>query len=124
MRRTTDDLERMLRVARPAPREEFVRELERSLPARRAARERRRLRVVIAGTGAATALAAVAVAMSVSGLLPLTSGGGSPAEAERQCRTVVVERMERRPYFVRDRSGEPQVRYRLERVPRYIRRCR
>jgi hypothetical protein len=61
--------------------------------------------------------------MSVAGLVPYTSGG-SPAEAEQHCRTVVVERMERRPYFTRGRDGEIHARYREELVTRFVRRCR
>jgi hypothetical protein len=118
-----DDLERLLHRARPAPREEFVRELERSLPRQRTERDRRHLRVVVAGCGLATALAVVTLALSVTGLLPFTSGSTS-AQADRNCKTMIVERSERKPYFVRRRNGAVQVRYRLETVPRLVRRCR
>ena len=100
-----------------------MRELERSLPRQRTERDRRPLRVVVAGWGLATALAVVALGLSLVGLLPFTSGG-SPAQADRDCKTVMVERHQRRPYFVRDRNGDVEVRYRVEWVPRLVRRCR
>jgi hypothetical protein len=118
-----DDLERLLKRARPAPREEFVRELQRSLPRQRTERDRHHLRVLVAGWGLASALAVVALVLSVTGLLPLTSGS-SPAQADRNCTTMIVERSVRKPYFVRRREGEIQVRYRLEMEPRLVRRCR
>jgi hypothetical protein len=118
-----DDLERLLRLARPAPREEFVRELARSLPRQRTQRDHRQLRVLAVGWGLATALAVVTLALSVTGLLPLTSGS-SPAQADRNCKTMIVERSTREPYFVRRGNGAVQVRYRVETVPRLVRRCR
>lgn len=118
-----DDLERLLRLARPAPREEFVRELARSLPRQRTERDRRQLRVLAVGWGLASALAVVALALSVTGLLPLTSGS-SPAQAGRNCKTMIVERSARKPYFVRGRNGTIHVRYRVEIVPRFVKRCR
>ena len=123
MSQSPDHLERLLRRARPAPREEFVRELERSLPVQRTEHDRLRLRVMVAGCGLATALAVVAIGLSVVGLLPFTSGGGK-AQADRGCKTVTVERNQRRPYFVHDRNGDVEVRYRVERMPRLVRRCR
>jgi hypothetical protein len=65
-----EDLERPVRTARATPRAEFLRDLERSLPARRVARDRRCVRVAIAGLGLASALAAVAFALSATGPLP------------------------------------------------------
>jgi hypothetical protein len=118
-----DDLERLLQRARPSPREEFVRELERSLPRQRTRRDRRQLRVLVAGCGLAGALAVVALALSVTGLLPLTSGS-SRAQADRNCKTMIVERSERKPYFVRRRDGAIRVRYRVVTEPRLVRRCR
>jgi hypothetical protein len=117
------DLEDLLSRSCPAPREEFVRELERAMPGQWAEHDRRRLRIVLAGCGLATVLAAVAIGLSVVGLLPFTSGG-SRAQADRDCRTVSVERSERQPYFVLARNGDVEVRYRVERVPRLVRRCR
>ena len=109
-------------MARPVPREEFVRELERSLLAPWVERERRHLRLVVAGWALASALAIGGLGISLAGLLPLTSGD-SPARADPDCRTVMVERLERRPRFVRTRDGEIQVRYRREWSPRFVRRC-
>jgi hypothetical protein len=112
-----------MRAARPMPRPGFVTDLERTLRTRTAKRDRRRLRVAFAGAAFAVALAALLLVMSVSGLLPFTSGG-SPATARQDCRNVVTHPMERRPYFVRDRSGELHVRYRYEVVRRVVKRCR
>ena len=100
-----------------------MRELERALPLQRAARDRRHLRIMVAGAGLATLLAVAAAALSLVGLLPFSSGG-SPAQADRDCTSMVVERSERRPYFVRGRSGEVEVRYRAAWLPRLVRRCR
>jgi hypothetical protein len=122
--RAPDDLERLLRSARLTPRPEFVRELECSLFLRRAERERRRLRVAIAGAGLATALAAVAIVAGIAGLLPFSSGSAHRVQAQPACRWVIVERRERRPYFVRDRKGAIRVRYRVVTVPRPVKRCR
>ena len=121
-----DDLERLLRAARAAPSEAFVCELERSLvgrPARKPDRGRVRVRVLVAGSGLAAGLAAVAVLLAVAGLLPFTSSAGR-ARAGEDCRITPVERVERRPYFVRDGEGNFEVRFRVERVPRLVRRCR
>ena len=98
-------------------------ELERALPRQRAARDRRHLRIMVAGAGLATVLAVAAAALSMVGLLPFGSGS-SPAQADRDCTSMVVERSERRPFFVRGRSGGIEVRYRAEWVPRLVRRCR
>ena len=112
-----------MRAARPTPRPEFVARLESSLAPRPVRRDRRVLRVAIAGAAFTAVLVAVAVAMSVGGLLPLTSGG-SPASAGEDCRNVVIHPTERRAYFVRDRNGDLQVRYRDEVVRRVVKRCR
>jgi hypothetical protein len=112
-----------MRAARPTPRPDFVTELERSLLTGAPTRDRRRLRVAFAGAAFAVVLAALVVAMSISGLLPFTSGG-SPASARQDCHNVVIHPTERRPYFVRDRSGELHVRYHSEVVRRVVKRCR
>jgi hypothetical protein len=112
-----------MRAARPTPRPDFVTELERSLRSRTVKHDRQRLRVAFAGVAFAIVLAALVVAMSVSGLLPFTSGG-SPATARQDCHNVVTDTTERRPYFVRDRKGELQVRYNTEVVRRVVKRCR
>jgi hypothetical protein len=117
------ELERLLRRARPEPREEFVRGLRQTLLLPRIERDRHHLRVVMAGWALATALAVGGLALSVVGLLPLTSGD-RPAQAGPRCETVLTERRARRPYFVRASGGELRVRYRTEQVPRVVRRCR
>lgn len=99
-----------------------MRELERSLLAPWVERERRHLRLVVAGWALASALAVGGLGVSLTGMLPLTSGD-TPARADPECRTVRVERLERRPRFVRTRDGEIQVRYRREWTPRFVRRC-
>ena len=119
-----DDLERLLRAARPAPPAAFVGELERSLIGRPARKpERRRWRVLVAGSGLAAGLAAVAVLLAVTGLLPFTSSARR-ADAGENCRTVHVQRTERHPYFVRGSDGRLEVRFRVERVPGLAKRCR
>ena len=118
-----DDLERLLRRARPAPRPEFVSELERSLPLRRRKQPRPRLTVALAGAGFAAVLAALVVSLSVAGLLPFSSSGHG-AQAEQRCKEVVVERSQRVPQFVQDRRGNIRVRYHTKVVPRLVKRCR
>jgi hypothetical protein len=123
-----EELERLLRAARPAPREEFVSELERCLPLHRSERvrpprRRRRFRLAIGAVSLATGLAFVALLLSIVGLLPFGEGE-RPARAGRECRTVTVERRERVPVFVRDKEGNPTVRYELRTVPHLVRRCR
>jgi hypothetical protein len=121
---TPEDLERLLRAGRPVPRPDFVRELERELIPGRARTDRERVRVAIAGLGLAFALGAVLIVLGAVGLLPIHLGGGSGAEAERDCRTVMVERTERVPSIARDASGEFVVRYHTQTVSRPVRRCR
>lgn len=100
-----------------------MRELERSLPRQRTERDRSHLRVLVAGWSLAAALAVVALALSVTGLLPFTSGSTS-AEAGRNCKTLIVERAERKPYFLRLPDGTVEVRYHVRTAPRLVRRCR
>jgi hypothetical protein len=121
---TPEDLERLLRTGRPVPPPDFVAGLERMLIPPRPRTDRVRMRVGIAGLGFAFALAAMAIALGATGLLPMQVGGGSDAEAERDCRTVIVERRERVPSFARDADGELVVRYHTQTVSRPVRRCR
>jgi hypothetical protein len=121
---TPEDLERLLRTGRPRPQPDFTRALERKLIPERPRRERRQLRVLIASVGLAFALGAMVIALGAAGLLPIQIGGGSRAQAERDCGMVMVERRERIPSFERDRNGEPVVRYHTETVQRPVRRCR
>jgi hypothetical protein len=119
-----DDLDRLLRAARPAPPAAFVCELERSLAGRLARKpDNWRVRMLVAGSGLAAGLAAVAILLAVGGLLPFTSSAGR-ADADEDCPITHVERIERRPYLVHDSEGKLQIRYRLERAPRLVRRCR
>jgi hypothetical protein len=121
---TPEDLERLLRAGRPAPRPDFVSALERGLIPRSPRSGRARMRVAIAGVGFAFALAGMVIALGAVGLLPIQLGGGSGAQAERDCRTVMVQRKERVPSFVRDANGEITVRYHTQTVSRPVRRCR
>jgi hypothetical protein len=121
---TPEDLERLLRAGRPVPPPDFVGALERKLIPRRPRTDRVRMRVAIAGVGFAFALAAMVIALGAAGLLPIQLGGGSGAQAERDCRTVIVARKERVPLFVRDANGELVVRYHTQTVSRPVRRCR
>jgi hypothetical protein len=123
MSHALDDLERLLRAARPAPPAAFVCDLERSLVGRPPRQpDRRRLRVLVAGSGLAAGLAAVAAVLAVAGLLPFTSSAGR-ADAGQNCRTIQVERIERHPYFVHAGDRGLQVRFQVERVSRQVRRC-
>jgi hypothetical protein len=118
------ELEQLLVNARPAPRPEFVRELERSLqPSRRPAR-RPRLRVALAGVGVAGALAGAAAVAGIVGVLPGSSGSPHGATAKPRCERVLVDRRIRQPYFVHDRKGVLHVRYRVVTEPRLVTRCR
>ena len=121
---TPEDLERLLRAGRPVPPPDFVAGLERTLIPPRPRTDRVRMRVGIAGLGFAVALAAMAIALGAAGLLPIQVGGGSDAEAERDCRTVIVERRERVPSFARHADGELVVRFHTQTVSRPVRRCR
>ena len=121
---TPEDLERLLRAGRPVPRPDFVPALERRLIPRRPRPDPVRIRVAAAGVGLAFALAAMIIALGATGLLPIQLGGGSGAQAERDCRTVMVERKQRVPSFVRDANGELVLRYHTETVSRPVRRCR
>ena len=121
---TPEDLERLLRAGRPVPPPDFVAGLERTLIPPRPRTDRVRMRVGIAGLGFAFALAAMAIALGAAGLLPIQVGGGSDAEAERDCRTVIVERRERVPSFARHADGELVVRFHTQTVSRPVRRCR
>jgi hypothetical protein len=116
------ELERLLRRARPEPRPAFVAGLRRSLFDAPVARSHHRLQAVAVGWALAGALALGGLVLSVVGLLPLSSG--ERAEADRNCKTVLIERSERRPVFERGPDGELRVRRVLVQTPRYVRRCR
>jgi hypothetical protein len=116
-----DEMERLLRAARPEPRREFVEVLERRLLPRR---QRRRLPRAFAVAATAAALAMVGAILSVLGTLPGRLGGDRPANAKDDCKTVMVERIVRRPHFVVGRDGALRLAYRPERVRRPVQRCR
>jgi hypothetical protein len=121
MRSMPDDVDELLRAARPEPRAEFVRELEARLLARRAPR---RPRTLALGLACAVALAATVLVLGVAGALPLHLSGDEPATATDECETVLVQRTERRPVLVVTRAGELRVRYRTAQVQRPVKRCR
>ena len=116
-----NDPEHLLRAARPEPRPEFVDQLEeRILPARRSSRRPR----LLAAVCAAAALGAVLAVLAVAGALPTPLQRDKPASAKDSCRTVVIERVERRPRFVVGEDGEVKLSYRRESVRRPVTRCR
>lgn len=119
-----EDLERLLRNSTPTPRPGYVHELERSLRLRPHRRPARRLRLAIAASGLAAGLAAVVLVAAVVGLLPGSSGSPGGVQAKPRCQQVVVKRRIRQPYFVTDRQGNVQVRYRTIVAPRPVKRCR
>jgi hypothetical protein len=121
----TEDLERLLRAARPTPRPEFVRELEAALPGRVGRRPplRARRRVLFTATGFAGALAGLALLLGVAGVLPVSSQRGQPAQADDPCRTVIIERRERQPVFEKGPDGEIRLRFVPTVVPRPVKRC-
>jgi len=93
-----DGYDRLLRAARPAPRPEFVRELEcallRDLPsARRTGRSA--VPVFVAGLAFAVALLAVVLVLATTGLMPPGLGRDDPVQAGQEqqvapCRIVVT----------------------------------
>jgi hypothetical protein len=121
---SSEDVERLLRTARPAPPPDFVRELEARLPHARPARARRRPRALLAATGLAGALAVTTLLIAVTTGLPVGSHEQTPAQAKDGCRTIVVERMQRQATIRRGRDGELHVRYHQVPVPQRVTRCR
>lgn len=124
MSRSTQELEGLLRAARPRPRPDFVRTLEASLPGPRAPVLPARWRLAFAACASAAALVAVVVVLGIVGALPFSAGAGKDAKAEQDCRIVFVERFERLPKLVRKRNGDLRVVHRLQRVQRAVKRCR
>jgi hypothetical protein len=124
-----DELERLLRKARPDPSPDFIRALEASLvppPERRTARKGLASHWRIAATACAfaTALIAIGIVLAIAGALPFGVGAGKNAQAGQDCRTVTVQRRERRARLVQDRHGKLRVRYHTELVRRPVKRCR
>ena len=122
------ELERLLRTARPQPREDFVRALQDSLPQPRApGRAPIRLprwRVAFAACASAAALVAVATVLGAVGALPFSAGAGKEAKAGQDCEIVLVQRRARLPHLVRKRDGDLHVVYRTQMVRRPVKRCR
>jgi hypothetical protein len=126
---STDELEHLLRAARPVPPADFARALENALLPRPAPVKWRdrwapRWRLAVAATGSAIALLAVAAVLGIAGALPFSVGAGKNAEAGQDCRTVMVDRRERQAYFVRGRNGRVHLRFRTALVRRPVTRCR
>lgn len=106
MSEPADGYDRLLRAARPAPRPDFVRELECRLlsdipSARRAGRSV--VPVFVAALAFAAALIAVVLVLAVTGLMPPGLGRDDPVQAGQQsqvapCRIIVTapERVGRR----------------------------
>jgi hypothetical protein len=104
------DVERLLRKARPRPRPEFVRELERSLFRPRAVRpaaapRRRRRRRFLVGVSFASALGLLLVVLAVAGVRPLGTAGTTGAAADRHCVIVETWALVRRPRVTVTRDG-------------------
>ena len=99
MSEPTDRYERLLRAGRPAPRPEFVNELERRLLDRippPGARRIPRMPTVLAGVAFAAALGAVVVVLAVTGVLPFGLGrdvpvSATPPQRAHPCRIVVTK---------------------------------
>jgi hypothetical protein len=114
-----DEMEDRLRAARPAPRDEFVRELEGRVlpPPHRAAPLL--AAVVLVGT-----LATILVVLGVAGALPLGLGSEREVDASSDCSTVMTKRTERRPVFGVGTNGRLRLDYRDEVVFEPRTRCR
>jgi hypothetical protein len=118
----THHVERLLREYRPAPRADFVRELEAELLAR--TRKGDRFRVLVAGAALCATLAALTLMLSIAGLLPWSIGSGDRARAGSDCVTTVVVRHERRPVLVVDADGTIRTEDRIVAVRKPVKRCR
>jgi hypothetical protein len=116
-----DEIEQLLRQARPEPEPRFVRALEERLLARP---RRRRARTLVVGLACSGGLAAVLLVLALAGALPLRLGSGRTVSADERCTTVIVRRAERQPIFMVGRAGDVHLRYRIELVDRAVRRCR
>jgi hypothetical protein len=125
------DFERLLRNSPPPPREEFVRDLERSLvrsvqPRQKSWSDRWQLRsrrILTAGAFAG-AIAAALLVLAIAGVRPFGTSGTSSAQADRQCSTVEQLVRVRRPILRVDAQGHPHVSYRFVTVWQPVIRCR
>jgi len=118
----SNDIERVLRAARPEPPAHFVYELEeRLLPRPQAPR---RVPALFRGAAFVAGLAAVVAVLGVVGVLPFGLGADRTVNATDGCRTVMVQRTEKRPDFFVAKNGELRLRYRPQVVNRPVKRCR
>ena len=115
-----EDMDRLLRAAKPKPRSDFVDELERRILPEPRQRGTPRL---VAALSTVAALASVLALLGIAGALPSPLRAERPASAKDDCSIVIVERIERRPYFVTGRDGALRVKYRRESVRRPVKRC-
>lgn len=118
--RVPEDMDRLLRAARPDPRSDFVDALERRILPE--PRQRRTPRLVAAFSMVA-ALGSVLALLGIAGALPSLFRSERPASAKDDCRIVIVKRIERRPHFVTGRDGQLHLKYQRQPVRRPVRRC-
>ena len=79
---------------------------------------------ILTAAGFAGAIAGLLLVLGIAGVRPFGTGGTSPAQADRQCRTVMKFTAVRRPVFTMDAQGRPHLSYRVESVSRPVIRCR
>ena len=117
-----DELDRLLRAARPAPSDRYVAATERRLLGRPVAGRRGRRRL-LGALGLSSALAATLVIAGLAGSGPLAPGGDTPSQAGDRCHTVRVKRVEQVGTLV-IRDGKPVVVKQPRVVTREVKRCR
>ena len=116
-----DEAERLLRERRPEPSADFVRTLEGTLLGR--SERRSRFRVLAAAGALCASLVTLTLVVGVLGLLPWRQGSTGGAEAEPACKTVMTERIERRPILVVGNDGTIRSERRAVVVRRPVKRC-
>jgi hypothetical protein len=128
MRGEPNDVERLLRDARPKPRPEFVEQCAAALFAERPRVVVRRLpprvRLLLPAGGLAALLAALILILGIAGQLPFGLQGDGRVKAKSDCRTVVKVQRERRPVLAIDERGNIVVRHEVQLVRRPVKRCR
>jgi hypothetical protein len=118
-----EDLEALLAASRPAPRDEFVDDLERRLLGRATmtrALPRWLSAFKVGAAGAAVAGGVLLVAV-LAGANPF--GTDSKVEAAPDCHVRLVPTTVRVPVVVADRNGDPRVIYRSRPGTKPIREC-
>ena len=115
------EAEKLLRAVRLEPGSEFVRDLEHRLLADR--KRKAGLPTLFAGLALGMGLTLVIVALAVAGVLPMGLGRDQEASAKEDCRTIMVERTQRRPEIVTGRDGQLEIVYRRTVVRRPMTRC-